>query len=232
MKLKSILLEQEVDLTIKKAFDAQLLLFKIDLNKLWVDVQRGMKDESEIQNALKDAPPQLVKMVSDNIKYKNNVLRESEEYKRLNEETTSLVSVILALPKLVLLIEKFVKGVTIKMGGKGLVGQKMKNFTRDMLEMYSDELMKMLKAGLFKLPPLDGIGDTKQQKIVKVITATMVISLAAYSGTAAINGLKSSTFWKAPYDNVLSATRGGEDSIKEFLATAISQIIATGSFPI
>lgn len=237
MKLTSIILEQDVDLGLKKAFDLEMTKLKTDLTKIASSVQVDMNNDDEIKDALKDAPPDLIKMVSDGIKRRNKILKENggkktEEYKRLNEEAVTLVSIILALPRIVELIGKFVKSITIKLGGKGIVAQKIEKFGHDMHEMYEDVLMKILKATLFKLPPFNNIGDTKQKKIVKLLLTTIVISLAVYSGTTAVNALKSNEAWKAVYEGILTAVKGGENSVKEFIGSAISKIVTTGVFNI
>jgi len=237
MKLKNIILEQEVDLELKKAFDQEMAKLKTAMTKISSDVQVDMKDNDEIQKALKDAPPELIKMVSDSVKRRNNVLKENggkktDESTRLNEEVVTLVSVILALPKIIELIGKFIKAVTIKVGGKNVVGQKIEKFGHDMYEMYEELLMTIMKASLFKIPPFNTAGEAKQKKIVKLILVAIVISLAVYSGVTAVNALKSGEAWKASYEGILAAVKSGENSVKEFLGSAISKIITTGVFNI
>lgn len=237
MNLKQIISEQDVDLGLKKAFDQEMAKLKTDFTKIASSVQVDMNNDAEVKAALKDAPPDLIKMVSDGIKHRNKVLKENggkktEEYKRLNEEAVTLISVVLALPRIVELIGKFVKSITVRMGGKGVVGQKMEKFGHDMHEMYEDILMVILKATLFKIPPFTSISDTQQKKIVKLILTTIVISLAVYSGTTAVNALKSNDAWKAAYEAVLTAVKGGENSVREFLGSAISKIITSGVFNI
>lgn len=192
-----------------------------DFSSIGNEVQTKLKDDAAVEDAMKKQP-EIAKVATEGVKRKTKALAEGNVPAQLNEEITILflASLALALPKIVELIGKGVKYVTIALGGKGKVGNWLEHAGHKMHETVLKLIMKMLTVvpGFKQLPP------DKQEKVANIIHTCIIAGLAIASGVGAIKALQHGSHTFATLEGALAAIKGGEVATSKFVAQAISKV--------
>jgi hypothetical protein len=131
------------------------------------------------------------------------------------------VSLAVAIPRIVELVGKAVKVITIAMGGKGSVGDKLEKAGHK----WHDVIIKMLMKGLTLIPGFKELPPDKQEKIAKIAHTVIVAGLAVYSGTQAVDAVIQGKSALAGVEGALAAVKAGELGITKFISAAIAKIL-------
>lgn len=194
-----------------------------DFSTIGHEVQSKLKDDKAVEDAMKKQP-EIAKVATEGVKRKGKALAEGNVPAQLNEEITILflASLALALPKIVELIGKGIKYVTIALGGKGKVGSWLEHAGHKMHETILKLIMKLLTVvpGFKQLPP------DKQEKIANIIHTCIIAGLAIASGVGAIKAVQDGSHAFASIEGALAAIKGGEVATSKFVADAISKIFS------
>jgi|LakMenEpi03Aug12_release.lakeMendotaPanAssembly.Ray.scaffolds.fasta_scaffold05388_21 hypothetical protein len=193
-----------------------------ELGKIAKDVENKMKDDAQVQAALKKAP-ELAKVANESISRKHSALIEGNDSAVIKEELTILfaASVAMAIPAIVKLIGVIIKKISVAMGGEGKVGEYLEHKGDHWHHMITDFVLK----GLQLMPGFKKLPTDKQQKIANLVHTVIVASLAVASGAGAIKALSQGSNAMAGVEGALTAVKAGEIGVGTFLKASIAKIL-------
>lgn len=207
---------------IEKAFTDAMNKVMTDFKAAGQDAEKKTDDEKSVEAALKKTP-ELEKVANEGINRRNKAITEGNlKEQQLNEiGVLFAVSLAIAIPRIVELIGKAVKFLSIAMGGKGVIGTKMEKAGHK----WHDKIIKLVMKGLTLIPGFKELPADKQEKIAKVVHTVIVASLAVTSGMGAIDAAKEGSTILSGIEAALTAVKAGEVGVTKFLSSAISKIL-------
>lgn len=220
--IKYFLNEDDEKMPQDNAVNSALGTIDDELGKIAKDVENKMKDDAQVQAALKKAPA-LAKVANESIVRKHKAIVEGNRQARINEELLFAVSVAMAIPAIVKLVGVLVKKISVAMGGEGKVGDYLTHKGDHWHHMITDFIFK----GLQFMPGFKKLPTDKQKKIANIVHTVIVASLAVASGAGAVDALSKGSHTMAGLEGALTAVKAGEVGVGEFLKNSLSKIIAT-----
>lgn len=214
--------DPKVEDEVEKAFADAMNKAMTDFSAAGKDAEKKSDDENLVKAALKKTP-ELEKVANESLRKRNAALMEGNiKEQQINEiGVLFAVSLAVAIPRIVELIGKLVKVITIAMGGKGSVGDKLQKAGHK----WHDNIIKMLMKGLTLIPGFKQLPPDKQEKIAKIVHIVIVGSLAVASGAGAVDAVIQGKATLAGVEGALTAVKAGEIGITKFLSSAISKIL-------
>lgn len=214
--------DPKVEDEVEKAFKDAMNKAMTDFSAAGKEAEKKTDDENAVKAALKKTP-ELEKVANESLRRRNKALMEGNiKEQQINEiGVLFAVSLAVAIPRIVELIGKLVKVITIAMGGKGSVGDKLQKAGHK----WHDVIIKMLMKGLTLIPGFKELPPDKQEKIAKVVHMLIVGSLAVASGAGAVDAVVQGKTTLAGIEGALTAVKAGELGITKFISSAISKIL-------
>ena len=226
-EVKQRLMEQdpvdpESEKEMEKVFTDAMNKAMTDFKAAASDAEKKTDDEKAVEDALKKTP-ELEKIATEGLRRRNVAIVEGNlKEQQLNEiGVLFAVSLAIAIPRIVELIGKAVKFLSIAMGGKGLIGAKLEKAGHK----WHDKIIKMVMKGLTLIPGYKELPTDKQEKIAKIVHTVIVASLAISSGVGAIEAAKEGSTILSGIEAALTAVKAGEVGVTKFLSSAISKIL-------
>lgn len=208
---------------VEKAFEDAINKSMSDLKVAGQEAQKTVQDEKAVEKILQKNP-ELQKLAQESIRRRKQAITEGNiQEQRLNEiGILFAVSLAVAIPRIVELVGKAVKFLTIAMGGKGLVGDKLQKAGHK----WHHIIIKLLMKGLRAIPGFKELPPDKQEKIAKIVHMVIVGGLAVASGVGAVDAAMQGKNVLAGVEGALAAVKAGEVGIAKFLTSAISKILS------
>lgn len=215
-------IDPEMKKEMEKAFTDGMNQLANGLSSIGKEAESKVDDEKAVEDALEDAPV-IQKMVGEALIRRKRMIQEGNTRGRLNEELTTLflVSLAIAMPKIIELIGKVTQWIINKLGGKSKAGDKIAHFGHWLHEL----MIKAITKGLYIVPGFKKLPKDKQEKIAKVIHTVVVAGLAAASGIGAFDALSNSSYIIGGIESALTAVKAGELGIITFITTQIKAIL-------
>jgi hypothetical protein len=207
---------------VEKAFSDAMSKVISDFSAAGKEAEKKVDDENAVKSALKKAP-ELEKVANESLRRRNKALMEGNiKDQRINEVGVLFaVSLAVAIPRIVELIGKAVKIISVAMGGTGKVGEKLQKAGHK----WHDKIIKFIMKGLTLIPGFKELPMDKQEKIAKLVHMLIVGSLAVASGAGAVDAVMQGKTALAGVEGALTAVKAGEIGVTKFLSTAIAKIL-------
>lgn len=221
-RLKEVDVDPKVEDEVEKAFTDAMNKAVSDFSVAGKEAEKKTEDEKAVEDALKKSP-ELQKIANESLRKRNAALMEGNiKEQQINEiGVLFAVSLAVAIPRIVELIGKAVKVISIAMGGKGKVGEKLQHAGHK----WHEKIIVLIMKGLTLIPGFKELPKDKQEKIAKVVHMLIVGSLAVASGAGAVDAVMQGKTALAGVEGALTAVKAGEIGVKEFIASAIAKII-------
>jgi hypothetical protein len=215
-------IDPKVEDEVEKAFVDAMNKAMTDFSAAGKDAEKKSDDENFVKAALKKTP-ELEKVANESLRRRNEALVEGNiKEQQINEiGVLFAVSLAVAIPRIIELIGKAVKFLSIAMGGKGSVGDKLEKAGHK----WHDKIISLIMKGLTLIPGFKELPPDKQKQIAKLVHMLIVGSLAVASGVGAVDAVMQGKTALAGVEGALTAVKAGEVGITKFLSTAISKII-------
>jgi len=207
----------------EKAMEKIMNVFASEIKKSKAAIEKASKDPKEIEKILKQNPElkPLEKAVKEAIgKSKNGKLNEAVGF--------MIAGLIAALPKLIELLSKFVKGAGSLLGSFGFKKgeDKLKSWVEKMAHAghaLHKVYLKILKGALILVVPgFSQFPELVQDKIAEVVYIAIVVYLGFMAGAGAIEALQKSSWITVGTEGLLGAIKAGE--VGEWVAATVSKM--------
>jgi hypothetical protein len=214
--LKIRINEEKIDPEVKNVFDDVMKSISSQMKSAISDVENELKgkSEEELEKIAADTDPLLGKLAQESVYSIKRTIKERSNNKRgrINEEFGFMffAGLALALPPIIELIGKLSKIISKKLGGSGEVGEKIAHFGHELHEVYHEALRRLLDMTLFKLPSLKIIDERGKKQITDALFMLIIVYMAIYSGSAAVNAIKGLEIGPAVAESALAAIKSGE----------------------
>lgn len=221
-RLKEQDVDPKVEDEVEKAFTDAMNKAVTDFSAAAKEAEKKSEDEKAVEDALKKAP-ELEKIANECLRRRNKALVEGNiKEQQLNEEPLLLaVSIAIAVPRIVELVGKAVKFISLAMGGKGKIGDKLQHAGHKWHEKITNLILK----GLTLIPGFKSLPADKQEKYAKVVHMVIVASLAVTSGAGAVEAVMQGKSALAGIEGALAAVKAGEVGIAKFLTSSLAKIM-------
>jgi hypothetical protein len=215
-------IDPKVEDEVEKAFTDAMNKAMTDFSTAGKEAEKKTDDETAVKNALKKTP-ELEKVANESLRRRNKALLEGNlKEQQINEiGVLFAVSLAVAIPRIVELIGKAVKFISLAMGGTGKVGEKLEHAGHK----WHDKIIKLVMKGLTLIPGFKELPADKQEKIAKLVHMLIVGSLAIASGQGAVDALLQGKTTLAGIEGALTAVKAGEIGITKFISAAIAKIL-------
>lgn len=222
-RLKEADEDPKVEAEVEKAFTDAMNKAMTDFGTAAKEAEAKSDDENAVKAALKKAPG-LEKVANESLRRRNKALMEGNiQEQQINEiGVLFAVSLAVAIPRIVELIGKAVKFISIAMGGKGAIGDKLQHTGHK----WHEKIIKLIEKGLLLIPGFKELPPDKQEKIAKIVHMLIVGSLAVASGAGAVEAITKGNSALAGVEGALAAVKAGEVGIGKFLGDTISKILS------
>lgn len=221
-RLKEEDFDPKVEDEVEKAFTDAMNKAVTDFSAAGKEAEKKTEDEKAVEAALKKTP-ELQKIANESLRRRNKALMEGNlKEQQINEiGVLFAVSLAVAIPRIVELIGKAVKFLSLAMGGKGKVGEKLQHAGHK----WHEKIINLIMKGLTLIPGFKELPADKQEKIAKLVHMLIVGSLAVASGAGAVDAVMQGKSALAGVEGALTAVKAGELGITKFLSSAISKIL-------
>lgn len=219
-------IDPEMKKEMEKAFTDGMNQLATGLSSVAKETEAKVDDEAAVEDALDDAPV-LKKMVGEALLRRKQMIKEGNDRGRLLTEEIVLfvVSLAIAMPKIIELIGKVTQWIINKLGGKNKAGEKIAHFGHWLHEL----MLKGIIKGLYIVPGFKQLPKDKQEKIAKIIHTVVVAGLAIASGVGAVKAINDSAYIMGGIEGALTAVKAGELGIISFITTQIKAVLGVVS---
>lgn len=215
-------IDPKVEDEVEKAFTDAMNKAMTDFSTAGKEAEKKADDENAVKAALKKTP-ELEKVANESLLRRNKALMEGNVQEQQINEVGVLfaVSLAVAIPRIIELIGKAVKFLTVAMGGKGSVGDKLQHAGHK----WHEKIISLIMKGLTLIPGFKELPSDKQEKIAKLVHMLIVGSLAVASGAGAVDAVMQGKTALAGVEGALTAVKAGEIGVTKFLSASISKIM-------